>query len=112
MALRANIIWALCFLPLYVLPAAAQTAPISLAWDYTTQGQDGFILARKTGQAGTYADLALPIGPAARTITDTTPAAGQIYCYRIAATLQTVKSPLSSEICGATLTAPLNLRIQ
>lgn len=95
------------------LLAEAQSATINLGWDYPAGiGQDGFVLARKLGQTGVYADLPLTIAASARTVADITAPSGQIVCYKLAATLTGTKGLYSTEVCAAALTAPLNLRIQ
>jgi hypothetical protein len=95
------------------VPLAFAQAPavVNLAWDYTGTGQTGFVMERKLGQGGTYAVVATLNDAAARTFSDTGIASGQIYCWQVRATAGGQLSLPSNEVCGAHLSAPVNLRI-
>lgn len=92
-------------------PLMADAAMVTLAWDApTVTGHDGYVVERKVGQQGGYTELA-KVG-LVLTYQDTTASDGQIICYQARSTLGTLRSKPSNEVCVATITSPLNLRIQ
>jgi hypothetical protein len=76
-------------------------APVQLTLNWTDNAGGGasFKIERKTGTAGTYAQIATTSAGAV-TYVDTTPAAGTTYCYRVRAWNQDGDSGYSNEACG------------
>lgn len=95
--------------------AFAQNVTIGLAWDHDGVGLNlppsGFVLERKQGQQGVYAQVGSLIAPGDRTATDTF-LAGQLYCYQVRARNAFSTSAPSNEVCLIEATRPINLRIQ
>ncbi len=64
-------------------PQAQSTVPVTLLWDHPGTDTTNFILERKLGTSGTYAEAA-SIVATSRSYTDTVPV-GQIYCWQVRA---------------------------
>ena len=104
----------LCLMPSTV---KAQATAINLAWDYLVTdeaGIDQFVLQRRTG-SGAYSDLQTVV-KTARITSDTTVVQNTLYCYQIYATrtfgTMPIRSAASNEVCGASIKAVVNLRLQ
>jgi hypothetical protein len=100
---------ALLFLALALVPQIASASQLRLSWVDNSGGVASFRIQRKTGTAGTYAQLALG-GPGLTSYTDTTVVAGTTYCYRVQAYTAAGVSAYSNEACrtsGLALTVSL-----
>lgn len=86
-------------------PAAAATGQITATWTDTNNDFDGFKIQRKTGTAGTYAQIAI-LEPTVMSYLDAGLATGSTYCYQVAAYNAAGDSPYTPEVC-ATLPAPV-----
>lgn len=95
--------------------AFAQTVTIGLAWDHDGVGLGisggGFVMERKLGTNGTYAQVGSLIAPGDRTFVDTF-TAGQLFCWQVRARNAFFTSAPSNEVCLIEATRPFNLRIQ
>ncbi len=79
-------------------------ATLTLNWTDNSTNEDGFKVERKTGQAGTFAEVgqtAADVTTFADTIAD-----AETYCYRVSAFNAAGNSPPSNEACATTLTTP------
>ena len=85
------------------------SSKITLAWIDNSNNETGFIISRKTGSGGTYADIHTT---SANIITwsDTTVVDGTQYYYKVRATNSAGDSPNSNEVNGTTpLATPTSL---
>lgn len=94
------LVWCGVLLSLF-LTTMAQAITVTVAWDYGTNGQDGFQLLRCTGSSCSPSSaLSLSIGPTVRQIGDSTVAGGTSYCYSVMATLTgNPSSAASNTLC-------------
>jgi hypothetical protein len=91
---------------LVLLAGTAHAAQLTVTWSDSSTNEQGFKLERKTGTAGTYAQLAtLPAGTTGHV--DTTVTAGTTYCYRARAYNTAGNSAYSNEDCAAPASATL-----
>jgi hypothetical protein len=90
-------------LALALVPQIASASQLGLSWVDNSGGVASFRIQRKTGTAGTYAQIAL-WGPGLTSYTDTTVVAGTTYCYRVQAYTAAGSSAYSNEACGSTAT--------
>ena len=94
----------LCVLVLLV--GTAHAAQLTVTWTDASTNEQGFKLERKTGTAGTYAQLAtLPAGTTG--YVDATVTAGTTYCYRARAYNAAGDSAYSNEDCAIPASATL-----
>jgi transcriptional regulator CtsR/regulation of enolase protein 1 (concanavalin A-like superfamily) len=84
---------------------AASSSQINLAWTDNSTNETGFKIERKTGSAGTYAQIAT-VGTGVTGYSDTSVAAATTYFYRVRATNAAGDSAYSSEASTASLAAP------
>ncbi len=83
------------------LQAAIASLPrLHLTWADNSTAEDGFLVERKVGQAGTYFPLAR-LGPNTVTYVDTSVQIGVTYCYRVKAFKASSYSDPSNEACAA-----------
>jgi hypothetical protein len=78
-----------------------RAAQLTLQWTDNSSNESGFKIERKTGPAGTYAQVATT-GVNATSYTDTSVATGTAYCYRVLAYNTAGDSGYSNEACGTT----------
>jgi Divergent InlB B-repeat domain len=90
-------------LAIVLVPQIASAGQLRLSWVDNSGGVASFRIQRKTGTAGTYAQLAL-VGPGLIAYTDTTVVNGTTYCYRVQAYTATGSSAYSKEACGSPAT--------
>ncbi|MDD5136810.1 MAG: fibronectin type III domain-containing protein, partial [Candidatus Omnitrophica bacterium] len=85
------------------------TAQVSLAWKENSKDETGFIVERKTGAEGAYAQIA-NLGANTKKYLDTTAIPDTMYYYRVYSYNTSGNSPYSNEVSIAPLlNAPLNL---
>ena len=88
-------------------PMMTQAITVQVAWDYGSNGQDGFSLLRCTGTSCTPSvALSLSIGPTVRQINDTTVSGGTSYCYGVIATLTGSPSSVASNTLCVSVPTP------
>jgi hypothetical protein len=76
---------------------------LQLQFDNSNTTQTGFIINRKTGSTGTYAQ----VGTITTTsFADSNVVASTQYCYTVQASNSTSSSPVSNELCASTASAP------
>jgi fibronectin type 3 domain-containing protein len=88
---------------LTAVPASA--TQINLAWKDNSNNESGFLIERKTGAAGTFAQVA-QVGPNVTSYMDTGLAAAATYVYRVRAANFGSNSPYSNEVTATLPTAP------
>src|SRR5262245_38705885 len=88
----------------------AAAAELTLTWKDNSSGEQGFAVARKSGTQGTFSQIAV-LGANTTSYTDSGLASGATYCYRVRAFDSTGTSAYSSEVCGTTLSAMLNITV-
>jgi hypothetical protein len=71
---------------------------LQLSWRDNSLDEDGFLIERKIGQAGTYVPL-VTLPPNTVTYVDTSVQEGVIYCYRVKAFKATSHSDPTDEAC-------------
>ena len=74
---------------------------VSLSWSDNSDNETGFKIQRKTGAAGTYADI-VTTGANVTAYNDNTVTDGTLYYYRVCATNATGDSAFSNEASGTT----------
>ena len=79
---------------------AAGAAQLTLDWADNSGGTAGFLIERKTGTTGAFAQIATT-GAGVTTYADTTVPAATTFCYRVRATNSGGTSGYSNEACGA-----------
>ncbi len=79
--------------------AIAPLPRLQLTWADNSSGEDGFLVERKVGQAGTYVPLAT-LGPNTVAYEDTSVQIGVTYCYRVKAFTASSYSSPSNEACA------------
>ena len=107
-------------LSLWALPAHAQAASVSMAWDYNGTGYTNFQVHRCVASALNLdcvptADLGTALPLTQKTYTDATPLEGSRYCYNVVATRPGVAASVpSNTVCKSVPIAvtggPSNLR--
>lgn len=77
---------ALVVLAAWLLVGCVTTAPtrITLAWDDTSNGEQGFTVQRRDGESGEYRQIAWT-GPNLNSYTDESVVSGRVYYYRVGA---------------------------
>src|SRR5437773_236988 len=89
--------------------SVVSSSKITLAWTDNSNNETGFIISRKTGSGGTYADIHTT-SENITTWSDTTVVDGTQYYYKVRATNSAGDSPNSNEVNGiALLAAPTAL---
>lgn len=83
---------------------AISSSQINLSWSDNSNNEDGFLIERKIGSSGTYAQVATTSADIA-TYSDTALAAVTTYYYRIAAFNSDGNSAYSNEASGTTQSA-------
>jgi hypothetical protein len=84
----------------------AEAANLQLSWIDNASNETGFIIERKTGTSGTFAQIAT-VGANVNLYTDTGLTTGSIYCYRVQAYNSAGVSAYTPQGCGtASVTAP------
>lgn len=100
--------------PSNLVATAIGSARIDLSWTDSSGAPSDFKIQRKTGQGGTYADVATTTAPA-NTYSDTGLQPGTTYYYQVRATNATGDSGNSNEANATTLpskpTAPSGLQV-
>ena len=84
---------------------APSSSRVDLSWASPGAGLSGFKIERKTGVAGTFAEIAVT-GAGARSYTDTTVSGNTTYVYRVRATNGVSDSGFSGEATVTTPAAP------
>lgn len=79
--------------------AVASLPRLHLTWVDNSTGEDGFLVERKVGQAGTYLPL-VTLGPNTVTYVDTSVQLGVTYCYRVRAFKASSYSDPANEACA------------
>src|SRR2546428_5845093 len=97
---RASLIFGL-LVALVGLPVESDAAQLSLSWTDMSSNEDGFKIERKTGTAGTYAQIAT-VGANVTSYPDPNLTGGTTYCYQVRAFNTAGDSPYSNEACGTT----------
>ena len=106
MVLGALIATAVGFGGITLFAGAAHAAELTVTWSDASTNEDGFKLERKTGTAGSYAQIAtLPANTTG--YVDTAVTAGTTYCYRVRAYNAAGDSAYSNEDCAAPVSATL-----
>ncbi len=90
---------------------AATAATVSLSWTNTAANATSVLIERKTGAAGTYAQIGATASGAINTFVDNTVAPNITYVYRVRATNGTINSTYSNEVTVATPALVADLRI-
>lgn len=88
--------------PTSLTASTTSTTQINLAWVDNASGETGFIIERKIGTGGTYAQIATA-NPNAQSYQNTGLAAGTLYYYRVKATNNGGDSAYSNEASATTL---------
>jgi hypothetical protein len=83
----------------------ASATQVNLAWKDNSNNESGFLIERKTGAGGTYAQVA-QVGPNETTYMDTALAAATTYVYRVRAANFGSNSAYSNEATVTLPTAP------
>src|SRR5512139_3066708 len=83
----------------------AEAASLRLNWGDNSTNESGFKIERKTGTAGTYAQIGT-VGVGITSYTDSSLTDGTTYCYRVRAYNSSSDSPYSNEACVATPSSP------
>ena len=78
---------------------SAQAAQLGLSWSDNSVDEDGFLVERREGSAGAFAQIVL-LGPNVAAYLDSSIAAGGSYCYRVRAFNSVGMSPYTNEACG------------
>jgi hypothetical protein len=91
--------------PTALTATPASPTQINLAWEDNSGSESGFLIERKTGAGGTYAQVA-QVGPNVTTYMDTGLAAATTYVYRVRAANFGCNSPYSDEVTVTLPTAP------
>jgi Divergent InlB B-repeat domain len=78
----------------------SDAAQLTLTWADNSGGQAAFSIERKTGSAGTYAEIAQQSAGVVSYV-DTGVTAGTAYCYRVRAVNGAGTSAYSNEACGS-----------
>ena len=89
---------------------SSTAAQVSLGWTNTDATATAVLIERKTGAAGTYAQIGTSVSPG-NTYVDNTVAANTTYVYRVRATNGTLNSTYSNEVTvttGTVVTPVLN----
>lgn len=95
--------------PVNLRQTAVTVNSVSLAWDDKSSNEDGFKIERKTGAAGTWAQVAT-VGANVNTFQNTGLSEGTVYYYRVRAYNSAGDSAYSNELNVLTLpAAPTNL---
>jgi Divergent InlB B-repeat domain len=89
------------FLTVLNAPTAVTAAQLTLSWSDNSTNEDGFRVERRTGTAGTYAEIKA-VGVNVKSYTDVNLANGTIYCYRVRAYNSGGASGYSNEKCATT----------
>jgi len=84
--------------------SVVSSSKITLAWTDNSNNETGFIISRKTGSGGTYADIHTT-NENITTWSDTTVVDGTQYYYKVRATNSAGDSPNSNEVNGIALLA-------
>ena len=84
--------------PANLLVSGSSATQVSLSWTNTDPNASGVLIERKTGLAGTYAQIAATATQAANTFVDNTVAAGTTYYYRVRATNKGSTSVYSNDV--------------
>jgi hypothetical protein len=91
----------LTFLAVLNAPTAVTAAQVTLSWSDNSTNEDGFRVERRTGTAGTYAEIAV-VGVNVKSYTDVNLANATTYCYRVRAYNGGGVSGYSNEQCATT----------
>ena len=89
------------FLSVLNVPPAVAAAQLTLSWSDNSTDEHGFRIERRTGTAGTYAEIAL-VGVNVKSYTDVNLANATTYCYRVRAYNEMGSSSYSNEQCATT----------
>ena len=89
---------------------AASSSQINLSWTDLASTETGFKIERKTGSAGTYAQIGT-VGANITTYNDTGLTASTLYYYRVRATNGTGDSAYTSEASATTSAAVVNVNL-
>jgi hypothetical protein len=87
----------------------ASAGELQITWADNSENEDGFKIERKTGTAGTYAQIAT-VGANVTSYRNASLIDGTTYCYRIRAYNSAGSSPYSNEACG-TVNEPFALTV-
>lgn len=90
---------------------AATATQVSLGWTNTAADATSVLIERKTGAAGTYAQIGATANGATNTFVDNTVAPNTTYVYRVRATNGSVNSIYSNEITVPTPALVADLQI-
>jgi uncharacterized repeat protein (TIGR01451 family) len=90
---------------------AATAASVSLSWTNTAANATSVLIERKTGAAGTYAQIGATVNGTTNTFVDNTVAPNTTYVYRVRATNGAINSTYSNEVTVATPALVADLRI-
>jgi hypothetical protein len=97
--------------PAALMASAQSSSQINVTWTDNSSNETGFSLERKTGSAGTWAEIAA-LGANATSYSDTGPSAGTTYFYRVRATNSAGSSAYSNEASATTSSASPTLLSQ
>jgi len=89
--------------PSNLTAAAVSSSQINLSWQDNSTNEDGFRIYRKTGQAGTYSQIATA-GPGVTSFSDYGLSQGTTYYYEVSSFNATSESSYSNEASATTLT--------
>ncbi|MBA3482733.1 MAG: fibronectin type III domain-containing protein, partial [Pirellulales bacterium] len=84
------------------LSATASTGQVSLAWTDNATNETGYSVERRTGAAGTWAEIATPAANATSYVNNTSITAGATYYYRVRANNSGTYSAYSNEAFATT----------
>jgi hypothetical protein len=79
----------------------SDAAQVTLGWTDNSNNESGFLVDRKVGQTGTFAQVAI-VGANVTTLIDLNLAAATTYCYRVRAYSSTGTSSFTNEACLTT----------
>jgi hypothetical protein len=91
--------------PAALSASAATATQVSLAWSSTGTNQTGFVIQRKSGITGQYAQIAT-VNSSGSAYSDADLAAGTLYVYRVAAFNAAGDSAFSNEASATTASVP------
>jgi len=84
-----------------ICPSEVRAAQLTATWADNSSNETGFKIERKTGAAGTFAQIA-SVGANTTSYTDSSLASGITYCYRVRAFNTAGNSAYTNEACATT----------
>jgi fibronectin type 3 domain-containing protein len=97
---RLFLLFALTTLGMASGPSTSDAAQLTMTWVDNSGGEAAFSIERKTGNAGTYAEIAQQSAGVISYV-DTTVSGGTTYCYRVRAFDSAGTSTYSNEACAS-----------